>query len=218
MDLILLLGFLFVNFRTKPLVIFVGIGICVAITGFISLHTQTLPNGLFLISYAQGSTHSGHSPDGQHNASSRYAGQEENRIIKSLSPEDVQSLQTGTGDAFGGMAILAELNGYPGPRHALDLANELGLSDEQEKNITAVYNDMKEKAVKLGLEIINTEKAANDAFTTKSINDTQLKQLVLRSGQLYGQLRYVHLSTHLSMLNILTSEQTSLYNQLRGYS
>lgn len=116
------------------------------------------------------------------------------------------------------MAILAELNGYPGPRHALDLANELGLSDEQEKNITAVYNDMKEKAVKLGLEIINTEKAANDTFTNKSINDTQLKQLVLRSGQLYGQLRYVHLSTHLSMLNILTPEQTSLYNQLRGYS
>ena len=40
-----------------------------------------------------------------------------NRIIKSLSNEDIESLETGTGDAFGGMAKLAELNGYPGPRH-----------------------------------------------------------------------------------------------------
>jgi hypothetical protein len=40
-----------------------------------------------------------------------------NRIIKSLSNEDIESLETGTGDAFGGMAKLAELNDYPGPRH-----------------------------------------------------------------------------------------------------
>jgi hypothetical protein len=50
---------------------------------------------------------------------SKYIGQE-NRIIKSLSSEDIESLETGTGDAFGGMARLAELNGYPGPRHILD--------------------------------------------------------------------------------------------------
>lgn len=50
---------------------------------------------------------------------SKYIGQE-SRIIKSLSSEDIESLETGTGDAFGGMAKLAELNGYPGPRHILD--------------------------------------------------------------------------------------------------
>lgn len=38
------------------------------------------------------------------------------RDIKSLSDKDIQSLQNGTGEAFGGMAKLAELNGYPGPR------------------------------------------------------------------------------------------------------
>jgi hypothetical protein len=59
--------------------------------------------------FAQGSLHSGHIAN---NTTSKYRGQE-GRIIKSLSPEDIESLQTGTGDAFGGMAKLAELNCYP---------------------------------------------------------------------------------------------------------
>jgi len=53
-----------------------------------------------------------------------YTGQEM-RDIKLLSDKDIQSLQNGTGEAFGGMAKLAELNGYPGPRHVLDMASEL---------------------------------------------------------------------------------------------
>ena len=77
---------------------------------------------------------------------SKYIGQE-NRIIKSLSSEDIESLETGTGDAFGGMAKLAELNGYPGPRHILDLGKELGLTTVQKENITIIYNDMKREAL-----------------------------------------------------------------------
>ena len=77
--------------------------------------------------FAQSSLHAEHIAN---NTTSKYIGQE-GRIIKSLSSEDIKSLQTGTGDAFGGMAKLAELNGYPGPRHVLDLTNELKLSDEQ---------------------------------------------------------------------------------------
>lgn len=42
---------------------------------------------------------------------SPYSGQE-TRWIKSLSQDDIQSLQEGSGVAFGGMAKLAELNGY----------------------------------------------------------------------------------------------------------
>jgi Spy/CpxP family protein refolding chaperone len=199
--------------RRMTLVVILVIGTI----GFIYL-TQSLPNGLFPLSYAQSSTHSGHGLDVQTNITSKYSGQDQNRIIKSLSVEDITSLKTGTGDAFGGMALLAELNGYPGPRHVLDLANELELSNEQKQNITAVYNNMKNKAIKLGQEIVDTEKGANDAFANKSISDLQLKQLIIESAQAYGQLRYVHLSTHLSMLDILTPEQVSLYNQLRGYS
>jgi hypothetical protein len=179
---------------------------------------QSLSNEAFPLSYGQSAEHSGHSPESQANATSKYSGQEQNRTIKSLSSEDILSLQTGTGNAFGGIALLAELNGYPGPRHILDLANELGLNTEQKQNITTIYNSMKNQAIILGNEIISIEKIANDAFANRSITDTQLKQLISESAQKYGELRYVHLSTHLSMQNILTPEQVSLYNQLRGYS
>lgn len=163
---------------------------------------------------AQSSLHSGHIAN---NTTSKYIGQE-GRIIKSLSPEDIKSLQTGTGDAFGGMAKLAELNGYPGPRHVLDLTSELKLSDDQRKNITTIYDDMKEKAIELGQKIVNIERIANEEFVNKSITDTQMKQLILKSSEIYGHLRYTHLNTHLRMLDILTPEQITLYNNLRGYS
>ena len=39
----------------------------------------------------------------------------------------------------------------------------------------------------------------------KTITDAKMKQLILKSSQIYGQLRYTHLSTHLNMLDILTT-------------
>lgn len=195
------------------------ISICIiGLAAFTYFLDQSLSSKVFSLSYGQSAAHSGHSSEDRTNTTSKYSGQEQNRTIKSLSSEDILSLQTGTGDAFGGIALLAELNGYPGPRHILDLANELGLSTEQKQNVTTIYNNMKNQAIKLGNEIISLEKTANDAFANKSITDSQLKQLIFESAQRYGQLRYVHLSTHLSMQNILTPEQISLYNQLRGYS
>ena len=164
--------------------------------------------------FAQSSSHSGHVTN---NTISKYTGQE-NRIIKTLSPEDIESLQTGTGDAFGGMAKLAELNGYPGPRHVLDLANELELNNKQKANISTIYDNMKKKAVVLGQEILNIEKIANEGFMNKTITDYQMKQLIFKSSQIYGQLRYTHLITHLKILDIPTPEQVNLYNNLRGYS
>jgi hypothetical protein len=49
---------------------------------------------------------------------SPYAGQQ-TRAIKALSPEDLAGLLNGEGM---GMAKAAELNGYPGPVHVLELA------------------------------------------------------------------------------------------------
>jgi Spy/CpxP family protein refolding chaperone len=194
------------NTHGRHCLLFILIGIFVLIILGIDFSTQSL--------YAQNTLHSGHVTN---NTISKYTGQQ-NRIIKSLSPEDIESLQTGTGDAFGGMAKLAELNGYPGPRHVLDLANELKMSNEQKENITTIYDNMKIKSVELGQEILNVEKIANEEFINKTITDSQMKQLIFKSSEIYGQLRYAHLSTHLKMLAILTPEQVNLYNNLRGYS
>jgi len=52
----------------------------------------------------------------------------EMRMIKALCDQEIGDLRSGLGMR---LALAAELNGYPGPRHALELANELGLSNAQ---------------------------------------------------------------------------------------
>ncbi len=150
---------------------------------------------------------------------SPYAGQELRRI-KSLSQEDIRGLLAGTGMPFGGMAKLAELNGYPGPRHVLDAydAGELELTREQYKQIKVLYEKMRSEAIELGKRIIAIEKELNDAFAQKTITKALLQQKVEESAELYGQLRFVHLKYHLSMMKILTPQQIARYNQLRGYT
>jgi hypothetical protein len=59
-----------------------------------------------------------------HAQTSPYAG-EQARDIKALSDQDIKELQSGHGK---GLAKAAELNGYPGPAHVLELADELKLT------------------------------------------------------------------------------------------
>src|SRR6187431_528451 len=47
------------------------------------------------------------------------------RPVKALSDKDIADLKAGRGM---GLALPAELNGYPGPLHVLELATPLGLS------------------------------------------------------------------------------------------
>jgi hypothetical protein len=59
-----------------------------------------------------------------------YAGQQ-GRSIKALSDDDIVALRKGEGM---GMAKAAELNGYPGPAHVLQLASQLGLTEAQRRD------------------------------------------------------------------------------------
>lgn len=147
---------------------------------------------------------------------SPYAGQEL-RDIKSLSDNDLQSLQNGTGEAFGGIAKLAELNGYPGPRHVLDMASELQLTDGQRMEIELIYQNMSNKAKSIGAAIIAVEQDMDRSFANKTITEENLKLMLDKSADLYGQLRIVHLSAHLDTVQILTIEQVQMYNTIRGY-
>jgi hypothetical protein len=56
-----------------------------------------------------------------------YAGMQA-RPIKALSAEQIADLKAGRGMS---LALAAELNGYPGPRHVLELGHQLGLTDQQ---------------------------------------------------------------------------------------
>ena len=49
----------------------------------------------------------------------------QNRPIKALSDQQVADLKAGRGM---GLALAAELNGYPGPSHLIELPDQLGLT------------------------------------------------------------------------------------------
>jgi hypothetical protein len=85
-----------------------------------------------------------------------YAGQQ-TRTIKALSDDEIAALRNGEGM---GMAKAAELNGYPGPIHVLALAAQLGLTESQHREVTAIFERMSAAAKLLGGELIARERPA----------------------------------------------------------
>ncbi|HBR96746.1 MAG TPA: hypothetical protein DD979_05145 [Gammaproteobacteria bacterium] len=144
---------------------------------------------------------------------SRYAG-EEQRTIKSLSADDIATLERGGG---WGLAKAAELNGVPGPLHILQMADEIRLTSPQHGKIAALYDKMKTQAIPLGKALIRLEVSLNAQFSDGTLSAGTLQQLLQEIEAVRADLRYVHLAAHLETPAILTPEQIRHYNQLRGY-
>lgn len=144
---------------------------------------------------------------------SPYAGQEK-REIKALSQEDMEAYLTGQGMGF---AKAAELNHYPGPKHVLELARQMGLEKEQVDQTTEAYNRMHKDAVSFGRKIVEKERLLDELFASGRIDGEQLRQITLEIGTLQAHLRAVHLTAHLEMRQILTHHQIQRYDELRGY-
>ncbi len=136
------------------------------------------------------------------------------REIKSLSPQEVASYVAGEGM---GLALAAELNGYPGPKHVLDLEKELQLSQEQLAVTERVFAEMRSAAVELGAEIVDRERQLDRLFAEQRISERDLESLVAEIARLQGQLRAVHLRAHLRMVDILSADQRKGYASYRGY-
>lgn len=149
----------------------------------------------------------------QKNTSS-YAGQEQ-RDIKALSAADIKMYLEGHGM---GLAKVAELNHYPGPRHVLDLATDLKLSHEQFTKTQQAYDKMHAEAVRLGKLIVAKEKQLDSLYAAQKINETQLRAIVGEIAKLQGELRFTHLNAHLEMKKILSPQQVAKYDALRGYT
>jgi Spy/CpxP family protein refolding chaperone len=144
---------------------------------------------------------------------SPYAGQEQ-RTIKALSDEEIRDLLEARGM---GLAKAAELNSYPGPLHVLQLANELGLSDAQRKATDSLYATMRERALSIGRQIIESERTLDRAFANGAIEAAALRSQVRAIANLQGELRAAHLEAHIAQRALLTPEQIARYDALRGY-
>lgn len=145
---------------------------------------------------------------------SQYAGQQ-TRLIKSLSQDDINQLTEGRG---WGLAKAAELNGVPGPAHLLEMKQEIELSEAQVEKIQQLFNGMKVQAQQLGKELIRLEAELNQEFVDGSVNKDSLRKKLSAIEKVHGELRYVHLATHLETPSILSTTQIDKYNKLRGYT
>lgn len=109
------------------------------------------------------------------------------RSIKSLSAERIAGLEAGHGLGY---ARAAERNGYPGPKHVLELADALALSDEQRIRTQALFDAMQARAIELGRALLAAE----------------------------AELRALHLQAHLAQIDVLDDRQIAEYARLRGYA
>ena len=130
---------------------------------------------------------------------SAYAG-EQHRRIKSLSASDIADLRSGSG---WGLAKSAELNGVPGPLHLLEMRDEISLTASQLVQITKVFNEMRSSAKLLGEQLIDQETELDKKFSDAVPTNDELRLLVYQIGNTRSELRYVHLSAHLKMPDIL---------------
>ena len=150
--------------------------------------------------------HGGHS----HGA---YAGLQK-RPIKALSEQQVADLRAGKGMS---LALPAELNGYPGPLHTLELAEALKLSAAQRARTQALFSQMQHEARLAGESVIGAEAALDTLFRDKRVSETSLTAAVAGAAQAQGALRETHLRYHLRMMEVLTADQVAAYHKLRGY-
>jgi hypothetical protein len=112
-------------------------------------------------------------------AQSPYAGMQ-TRSIKALSDQQIADLKSGRGM---GLAMAAELNGYPGPIHVLELSDKLGLSSEQKSRIEDLFQSMRAEAVPLGEKLLAQEAALDQQFASHSITAEGLMLRRRRSAQ-----------------------------------
>ena len=144
---------------------------------------------------------------------SHYAGQEA-RDIKSLSEDEVQQYLSGAGMGY---AKPAELNQYPGPMHALELAERLKLTTEQRGALKALMDSHKAQAREIGKRLVDAERALEGLFKSGKVEAGELRAKVEAAAALQAEYRLAHLETHRRARSLFTDEQVKQYDALRGY-
>lgn len=127
-------------------------------------------------------------------------------------PADRDGLLNGEGM---GMASYAETNGFPGPKHVLDLAAKLGLTAKQKIEVQEIYDDMLSRARTLGKMIVKVEEELHYQFNSGMLKRETIEEDAESIGKMRGSLRGVHLGAHVRTKAVLTDKQVELYVKLR---
>jgi hypothetical protein len=138
----------------------------------------------------------------------------QSRPIKALSDQQVADLRAGRGM---GLALAAELNGYPGPSHLLELSDKLALTSDQHSALKGMFDAMKAETIPIGENLIVQEERLDRLFAEKTVSAERLKDATKDIGETQARLRNAHLGYHLQARAILEPSQIHRYAELRGY-
>ena len=127
-------------------------------------------------------------------------------------PPDKEALESAAGS---GMALYADVNGYPGPKHVLELRDSLKLTSAQERRIEEIIERMRNRAAALGKRIIEQEQELEALFSRHQATETEINRRTRAIGELRGDLRAVHLRAHLEARGVLTQDQIDRYSSIR---
>lgn len=116
-------------------------------------------------------------------AASPYVDQHD-RDIKALSQAEIEGYLDGKGM---GQAMAAELNGYPGPKHVLELADKLELTASQRERTKVIFDRMHEEAVRLRERIVERERQLDLAFAAGDVEEQWLESTLADLGKLKGR-------------------------------
>ena len=130
-------------------------------------------------------------------------------------PPDKDVLLNGEG---AGQGMFAEQNGYPGPKHVLDMQKDLQLTDEQKKSVQNIFDEMKSRAKELGQAIVKIEVELNSAFADRLITEKSVRDDSEEIGRIRGKLRSVHLIAHMKTQKVLNETQLATYKKMRAES
>jgi hypothetical protein len=137
------------------------------------------------------------------------------REVKALSAKQMADLAAGRGM---GLALAAELNGYSGPRHVLELADPLGLSEGQRASTKRLFDSMTVEAIPLGQKLIAAERDLDRQFAERTITPERLQAATATIAEIQAELRHTHLKYHLATAALLSLDQIRRYDELRGYT
>ncbi|MBM3569846.1 MAG: hypothetical protein FJX46_13960 [Alphaproteobacteria bacterium] len=146
-------------------------------------------------------------------AQAPYAGLDK-RAIKSLSEAEIGELRAAQGMK---LALPAELNRHPGPRHALELAAELRLDHRQRSETGAIEARMTAATKSAGERVIAAEAELDRIFAQGTPEDAAIAKATAAAGAAWAELRAAHLAAHSAMTRLLTPQQIARYAELRGY-
>ena len=128
-----------------------------------------------------------------------------------LMPRQERMLREGRGM---GQARAAEMNGYPGPRHVLEQADTLELTDEQRAATAELVARVREQAPAVGAKILAAEAELTAMFADGTVTREAMEAKLAEIADLNAELRTVHLGAHLDQAALLTDAQKAAYEPM----